>query len=608
MSSKIRILPERVANMIAAGEVVSRPASVVKELVENSLDAGAADIRVEVRHGGKRLIRVADDGAGMGRDDALLCLEQHATSKVAGEEDLLNIDTLGFRGEALPAIASVSKMRISTRPADRETGASIVCEGGRIKEVVDAGLPRGTEVVAENLFFNTPARRKFLKSPETELGHVVDVVTQMSVAHPSVRFDLNSNGRPLLRVPPAKTVAERIGLLLGDEAARSLVPVETDSGFLRVTGFAGKPPFSRASMKYVFAYVNRRFIKDRLVNHAVLEAYRGRLLKGRYPVVGLFLELPAHRVDVNVHPAKAEVRFREPSMVHEAVAAAVDAALSEGRDQDLPANRTQEDGNEGVQEERMAGIRAAIYEHGRRTLAASGRLDLDGGRRSAGLVQPRGSGDGMPEGDFRRVEEGATSEGPKLRDIGRLRSIGQIASSYLVCQSEAGMVLIDQHAAHERVLFERFRKEHLSGRVPSQSLLFPVTFEFPHREADLLRGALAELDRLGIGIEDFGQRAFALKDLPLHLDETACRELVRDIVDDLATYEKSGRLDDLVDGVISRLACRSAIKAGQSLAEPEAQEILTGLARSEKQENCPHGRPAFLVFSPEDLEKMFLRR
>jgi DNA mismatch repair protein MutL len=602
MPSKIRILPEHVANMIAAGEVVSRPASVVKELVENALDAHATDVRVEVRHGGKKSIRVVDDGDGMNRDDVLLCLEQHATSKIATAEHLLAIESMGFRGEAVPAIASVSRMRISSRPADEPVGTTAQIDGGRMVRVIDAGLPKGTDIVVEDLFHNTPARRKFLKSPETELGHVVDTITQLAVTYPAVRFDLTSDGMPLQRVPASASVRERVHLILGHEAADFLVPVEGEADFLKVSGFAGRAAYTRGSTKSIFTYVNHRPVRDRLIHHAVLEAYRGRLLKGRYPVVVLFLDLPPHRVDVNVHPAKAEVRFRESSTVHEAIERVLKDALRAAGETVAPPPPapTPED-------ERREGVRDAIHRYAQRTLSIappprppSPTLSVvpDPGEPTGATVSSIAPTSPRPD----------DPPGPALPATGPLRYIGQIADSYLVCQSEAGMVLVDQHAAHERVLFERLRRAHLAGGVPSQTLLFPVTIELTHREALLLNGVLADLESIGIGIEDYGRGTYVVKGLPRHLDEAACRELVRGIVDDLSTYDKTGKIDDLLDDAISRIACKAAVKAGQRLADREVGEVLEGLADADLPAHCPHGRPSFVVLSPAEMERMFLRR
>ena len=591
MPSKIRILPERIASMIAAGEVVSRPASVVKELVENALDAGAADIRVEVTHGGKRSIRVIDDGEGMNRDDALLSIEQHATSKLSGEEDLLNIDTLGFRGEALAAIASVSKMRILTRPADRELGTRIACDGGRLVKVEEAGCPAGTEIAVESLFFNTPARRKFLRSPETELGHVVDVVSQLAATHPAVRFDLTSGKQTLLRFPAAQSVLERIRSLLGAETTAKLVEVEGEAGLLRLTGYVARPPESRSSMKYVFTYINRRHVKDRLINHAVLEAFRGRLLKGRFPVAVLFLELPPHRVDFNVHPQKAEVRFRDSGAVHDGIRRVLEDAL--GR-------RPEAAGDADFDYQTRAREAAELY--------AERQLAMPTGPAPRSYGVPYSAPTGGSPADLPFSPDPTIAPERSLPGLGRLRYVGQIDRTYLVCQADPGMVLIDQHAAHERILFERFRRQWTAGTIASQTLLFPLTIELSHGEATALATRLDELARVGIGIDPFGQQTFVVRGLPARLGEGEARELIRGIVDDLTSVEKTGRIDDWIDSVMSLVACKAAVKANQRLTTEEVDEILTGLADADLPEHCPHGRPSWRLLTPADLEKLFLRR
>lgn len=595
--------------MIAAGEVVSRPASVVKELVENSLDAGADDIRVEIKNGGKRLIRVVDNGEGMGKDDIMLSLEQHATSKVRDEQDLMNIVTMGFRGEAVPAIASVSKMKIASRLPEDDIGMSVYCEGGRIKKVGETGLPIGTDITVENLFYNTPARRKFLKSPETELGHVVDVITQLGITHPQVRLDLINGDKPLLQMPAAETFVQRIGMLLGAEAMDNMIPVRWEADLIRITGLICRPPFSRASMKYFFTYINRRHVRDRMVNHAIHESYRGRLLKGRYPVVALFLEMAPHHVDYNVHPAKLEVRFREPSAVYQSILRAVGEALKQPAD-GKPDSIDRAD--ESYQERIQSAVNRYSGSHQTGAQAIAGARPNFNGKPSSIELPPISNQVDLPLAHTMQapVVELADPVARELdlRGTSQLVYLGQIDDTYLVCRSEEGLVLIDQHAAHERILFERMRSKYQADRVPSQTLLFPVTIELSHREAVLLEKVLEDLDRMGISIEPFGQNSFVLRGLPERLAENACRELILAVVDDLAQVERSGRLDDWVDDVISQVACKAAIKAGQRLDKDEVKEILHGLAGTDLMEHCPHGRPSYRVLTPVELERLFLRR
>jgi len=488
MSPRIRILPENLCNKIAAGEVVERPASVVKELVENALDAGSGEIVVELEAGGKRLIRVSDDGTGMDRDDLMLAVERHATSKISTDEDLFRLHTLGFRGEALPSIAAVSRLTLSSRSADAELGWEVYLEGGTVRRSAAAGLPRGTLVEVRNLFFNTPARRKFLRRDESELGHVGDVVTKIALAHAEVRFRMVHNGRALIDVPKTAALEERVASLLGRPLVKDLLAVQAEGeGGLALHGLVAEPGQNRSTGNAVYTFINGRYIRDRVVQHAVLEGYRNLLMKGRHPVAVLFLDIDPVLVDVNVHPTKHEVRFRDQRRVHDfiaetlrerlapaawisapetdhvgaatAVPSAPRAAANETRDRSAGADRYRERVGE------------ALVRYGEQApLAGMGR----GSIRGADFGRPAPADDGGPDAE---KEKGFFAS---------LKILGQFRRSYILCEDGDDLLLIDQHAAHERIGFERLKEQLADEGIERQMLLFPAVLDLDFREAAVL--------------------------------------------------------------------------------------------------------------------------
>ncbi len=595
MSQRIQILPEQLCNKIAAGEVVERPASVVKELVENALDAGAGEILVEVEGGGKRLIRVTDDGHGMHRDDAFLALERHATSKIRSEEDLFRLNTLGFRGEALPSIASVSRLLLQTRSAESLAGWEIYAEGGTVRRTGEVGIPTGTSVEVRNLFFNTPARRKFLRRDETELGHLAEVVTKQALAHPEVRFRLLHNGRPLLEVHPEAGLRERVTALLGRQLLPDLqeVAVEGEGG-LRLEGLICRPATSRSTATGIFTFVNGRYIRDRVVQHAVMEGFRNLLMKGRYPVAVLFLGIDPALVDVNVHPTKHEVRFRDQRLVHDFIASSVRETLR-GADHHRGASPVSPEPEGGQRTPEPPGEGSEGYRE---------RVQEALARYGGGVAPPRPRGDSLaalpaplPLGTF---EE-------KKGFFSSLRVIGQFRGSYLLCQDGDDLVLVDQHAAHERVRFEGLRRQQREGRIESQSLLFPEILELDHRQAALFSENLDELEGLGFKVEPFGPGAFALTALPRVLSGVDALGLVRDVAGELDQQGSSGLAEDALESVLMLMACHGAVKANQELSPAQIRALFGDLDEVDFNAHCPHGRPVMIRLTLAEVERLFKR-
>lgn len=636
MSQKIQILPERLCNQIAAGEVVERPASVVKELLENSLDSGATEICVEVEKGGKRLIRIIDDGCGMGKDDAFLALERHATSKIRNEQDLFDLHTLGFRGEALPSIASVSRFTLRSREESGDEGWEIYAEGGTVRRAGALGLPCGTTIEVRDLFFNTPARRKFLRRDETEMGHVADIVTKLALAHPEVQFRLVHNGRALLELYRQAGLRERVAAVLGRPLLADMVTVEAgDEGGLSLTGLASQPAVTRSSTGSIYTFINGRFIRDRVVQHAILEGYRHLLVKGRYPVVVVFLEMDPEQVDVNVHPAKHEVRFRDQSRVHDFIAATVREALRPARWLEEQQDSTEE--ASGQVPAQVPGVVAApssrlvvspenrssseSFRHGvREALEAFGRSDrmAEDPSPSLPLRQPaQGTAPGRPAA-LKHQGEGTSPRGPfafpamaRQEEAGGMFSsmvlIGQYHDSYILCQDGADLVLVDQHAAHERIGFESLRRQFYSEGIERQSLLFPQVIEVDFQQSALLKEHLDELEKLGFEVEPFGGKAFALKAVPRLLSDADAEALILDVASEVGQVGKSGLVQEALDDVLIRMACHGVIRANRRLARPEIEALLRNLDRVDFKGHCPHGRPVVKRISLTEVERMFKR-
>jgi len=591
MSSRIRILPENLTNKISAGEVVERPASVVKELVENCLDAGATEIVVEIEAGGKRLIKVGDNGCGMSREDALLALERHATSKIATDDDLGSISTLGFRGEALPSIASVSRWVMATREKGSIEGTEIYGEGGRIRDVKARGMAEGTMVEIRNLFFNTPARLKFLKSTETEAGHVGDQLTRLALSRPEVRFTYMNDGRIVFRALNG-SLGDRVSALLGRSIAGDLYPFECSGEELALSGSTGKPDCNRSSSSHLYVFVNGRFVRDRLIQHAVMQAYRQLLERGRYPVAVLFLSTPVEEVDVNVHPTKHEVRFRNQSRVHDFIVSALEAHLRATPWIAKPVLKAQPLAVETCFNENssVAGVKETPVVY-------------------VPLRDERPERQPLPVPAPVTVSQAA--DVAVLRESGgffsRLRVIGQYRSAYLLCQGDDDLLIIDQHAAHERVAFERLRADFSAGEVESQGVLFPEVVELSHGEASIVDTHQSFLRKLGFHLEDFGGTSRVVNAVPRILSSGPYLQALRDIIEELASFGKSRTVDDVQDELLVRIACHSVVRGQRNLPAEEVSALLAALDSVSFASNCPHGRPVYRTLSRSDVEKMFKR-
>jgi DNA mismatch repair protein MutL len=663
--NRIRLLPEHVANQIAAGEVVERPASVVKELVENALDAQAARITVEIQAGGRSLVRVTDDGLGMSRDDALLCFERHATSKIERAEDLSAIATMGFRGEALPSIASVSRLSLTTRERASQSPAAtqVIIHGGKLLEVKEAGAPDGTALEVRQLFYNLPARRKFLRSEETEYAHIHHYVALAALAHPHVAFNFIKDGRPVWQlpgVPRDKTsghaaLRERMRALFGDE--QKLVPVdfsaELDSaeegeddlaraapdprpaGF-RIWGFIGQPGVSRSTRQDQHLFVNRRPVENRGLNFALIEGYHTALMKGRYPVCCLFLEVDPATVDVNIHPAKREVKFHNERAVRQFTAQAVREALL--------AFHTQA-GGQTVSSPAATGVAAtslatppsaapvvpavgiAVPQEFTSfdaltgtplTAPAKARLPAGPASPAAPWAEGKAQTGVTPAALKRHPGEGAESQ-PEAPPVGApardslpllnipLRLVGVIGRLYVVLESDRGLVLMDQHAAHERILFEQMLNRLEAGEVPAQRLLLPETVELSVRDAQFLREQLPALARLGVGLSEFGEQTFLLDALPPMVKAPDPRRFVLELVDELKAAGEQVNSQRLGEHVIAKTVCRHAVKANDPLEGPELENLVNDLRQCAMPYTCPHGRPTLIEMSHRELEKKFGR-
>jgi DNA mismatch repair protein MutL len=682
---RIRVLSDQVANQIAAGEVVDRPASVVKELLENSLDAGANRIRIEVEAGGRKLIRISDDGHGMNRDDALLAFERHATSKLRTADELLSIATLGFRGEALPSIASVARVSLDTATGDEASGTHMEIAGGKILHVDDAALPRGTTISVSDLFFNTPARRKFLRAESTELSHVTALVTHYALAHPEKHFELLSASHTLVSAPPVSRAAERIYQIFGKETLSQLLPVAAETqldrsglpepppwkrdpdeparipGWLRLSGFYSKPELQKLNRNSIYIFVNKRLIRDRLLLHAISEAYRNIIPPTSYPVVLLFLEMPPEEVDVNVHPAKTEVRFRQQSPIHDFVRDSIRNALIAARPAagfraaldsspaatpsliPIPGSRlpgspdgSADESSENV--EQTASTEAEAFELTARPLTpVPGRLEFSGAdiavqfegqilrQAATALMEASGpaydncspggcSRDALtplpppPEGAAQiEAEQAATT----LNRLGSLRPMGQLRDSFILAVGEDGLWIIDQHVAHERVLFEKILRDRRVEHVQRQRQLMPLLVELKPWQMVVFAQIADELERNGFEVEPFGPQTLAVKAAPVGLEGASLERMLNEVIEQSSEVGGEASLNEDLTALRTRiaasLACHSAIKINTPLDPKRMEWLLLELAKTEHPTSCPHGRPIALLYSWKDIQRAFHR-
>jgi DNA mismatch repair protein MutL len=604
--SIIRILPEDVSNRIAAGEVVERPASIVKELVENSLDAGATRIIVQAARGGRSLVRVIDNGCGMDSEDALLCLEAHATSKIRDKTDIGDIRTLGFRGEALPSIGSVSRFQLRTRPHDAAEGTEVNVTGGVIQSINTVGCAPGTTLEVRNLFFNLPARRKFLRSIATEESHIQEIVQLLALAHPEVSFDLSLDDRSVLSVQGGSDLRTRAAMLLGRDTVDAMVDVDHQADDITVKGFAAKPGLTRSTRKDQRTFVNGRPVTANEIQFAVRDAYHSMVMKGRYPPVLLFVTLPPERVDINVHPAKREVRFREHRLVGEVVGAAIRLALrGMTQPQAFPSPAPAAVSAPPIAPELTTTGEAADQ------WAASAAAPVFPRALETPGVQSEQEPPAPPE-VVAVPEENATlptstSVSAASRDeIQGLRVIGTITDMYLLAEGSNGLILIDQHAAHERVMFEQILQQRQDKDGTAQGLLMPITIDLPAAEAAILRQNMDTMAGLGFTVEDFGANTFIIAAVPAHFPQENIAGMLRDIVDDLRDGPMRTRRAD--EATIAMAACKAAVKAHDRLESAEIDELLAELGATELPYTCPHGRPTMINISFAELEKRFGRR
>ena len=614
--SRIALLPEEVASQVAAGEVVERPASVVKELVENSLDAGATRIEVLIRRGGNSFIRVVDNGCGMDRDDALLCLERHATSKIRTGADLMAIHTLGFRGEALPSIASVSRFRLTTREHGALAGTEVIVSGGKMEAVRDCGEPEGTQIEARSLFYNLPARRKFLRTENTEASHVEHVLQLQAIGHPHVGFTLLNDDRLVHQLPPGQTLRERLRDLFSTALVGELLDVpEMEIAGVRVTGLLGRAGVSRSTRQQQIIFLNGRPIENPTISHALREGYHTALMKGQHPVTFLSIEMDPAAVDVNVHPAKREVRFRDPSLVREVIVEVTRRVVESDRaswsrtfaaparpqpvqDNTLPLiPPTEQFALRRDWSHFSAPAEAPAAEPVR---DASETFPLS--QTNAAQPLPREAAPSLPSAPS------ATAPAPQARPAQDFKFIGVLGRLYILMENAGGLVLVDQHAAHERILFEEMRRRMEGQGVPTQRLLLPITLQVAPRDAGWLNENLDALARTGIGLEPFGAGTFKIDALPQFLSATEPSQLLRDIIDELRDTSQQISKLRLGEDMVAKTVCRHAVKANDILREPECLRLVQDLIACELPYCCPHGRPTMIQLSYLELEKKFGRK
>ena len=580
--SKIKILPEILSNKIAAGEVVERPSSVVKELVENALDANSTRIIIEVEKGGRSLIRVSDNGSGMNRDDALLAPERYATSKIYKDEDLFAINTLGFRGEALPSIAAVAKFCLVTRDRTSQAGTEVLVEGGIIKKVSQVGAPLGTMVTVRQLFFNMPARRKFLKTVDTEMGHIADSVSSMALGRPDVQFRLIHNGKVIKNWPATSDPADRVADVLGKDIKNNLNKIEFTSDFLAFQGWISSPRITRSTSRGIYLYVNQRVVRNRVIQHALFQGYGSRLMKGQFPVAVLFINIPFDRVDVNVHPTKHEVKFAEQKKIHDAVTGVVAERLGLADQPQWSAP--------GVQKSRSSTEQPGISEPA---------VDFGISEKE---IQSR-----YPVSSIQYPVSSIQTELWTRKGFGDLKVIGQFHDTYILCESADGLVLIDQHAAHERIIFEQLKNRSPASKKSAQKLLIPETVDLGYREAKILERLIPDLNELGLEIEPFGGNTFVVKSVPALLENKEVKPLVIEIVEKMAQIGFTPGLEKAMDQCLILMACHGAIRANQKLSDEEIKGLLDQLDKCDQPSHCPHGRPIYIRWSVRELEKSFKR-
>jgi DNA mismatch repair protein MutL len=596
---KIRRLSTDLANQIAAGEVVERPASVIKELIENAIDAGARRIAVTIELGGKKLIRVEDDGEGMEAEDARLAIERHATSKIARADDLERIATLGFRGEALPSIASVSHFVLRSRARGTPTGTDLRVNGGTLASVAEAGMPEGTSVEVGDVFYNLPARRKFLKSDAAESAQVSRVVTQLSLCYPEIGFSLNSSGRKALQCPPVASLRDRLYQLYGERP--DLVEVRRESGDIRIAGYIAALAEQGPTRGPQNIFVNRRVVKDRTIAHAIIDAYSVASIKERSPEVHLFIDMPREAVDVNVHPTKAEVRFRDQSYIHQVIRRAVADTLGRGPAPELTLSPPS-DGDRQAQTLPLPHAFGSMIP----SRWMQGSVAVPGSSPAEESVAGPG-GSVVSAGLEPGTATDPRSASPTMPSIRPMIPLGQFRDTFIIAVDEEGIAIIDQHVAHERVLFERIVERLTSSTLESQRLLEPLVLELSAGSREALRTHAADLDRLGFEVEEFGGNAVRVSAYPALLRPSECEAALRALADDLDGLDRDGGVGEAIKRVAATMACHAAVKANDALTHDKMVHILEELRRTAYSTICPHGRPVMLRLTRREVEKNFQR-
>ena len=605
---RIHQLDPLVVNQIAAGEVIERPASVVKELLDNSLDAGATQIAVDVTEGGRELIRVVDNGCGIQPDDLALAFASHATSKLRHPDDLQAIRTMGFRGEALASIGSVAQVTLQSRPRKAQMGAELRCDGGVIGQLRPWNGQSGTRVEARQLFYNIPARRSFLKSQATEIGHICEIVTRLALAYPAVGIRLMHNDKEVYDVPTSTLLPDRLRLFFGREVGDKLMPVDATTAQVRLSGFIADPAVDRGNARLQYLFVNGRWIRDRTLGHAIQDAFHGLLMTGRYAVAFLFLELPPNQVDVNVHPTKVEVRFRDGQALHHFVRSALRNVL-----------------NQHELVPRLRPSLASVFAPGPRPISAPSDLwSLRSASPSPGLLSTDAPSPVAAPATRRPMIE--DPEAPAVRTIQQLVAVEsldpapasvaraeaplkaiQLHRAYLVIETDEGMLVVDQHALHERVLFEQFKNRLCVGPVESQQLLIPEPVDLPREEADLVVEHKPELLKLGLEVQEFGNGTVLVRSYPAALSRITPTEILRSVAQLLTQAPKALTTEQIQHDLLAMMACKAAVKAGDLLGPDEITSLLEHRHLVADAHHCPHGRPTSLYFSKHDLDKQFQR-
>lgn len=596
MDSRIAILDESVANQIAAGEVIERPASVVKELVENALDAGASQVEVELENGGLKLIRVTDNGIGMTREETVISLQRHATSKIRNADDLFSIHTLGFRGEALPSIASVSKMEIISRSQDSEVGVRLALDGGEVTDLCEFGTPQGTRISVASLFYNTPARLKFMKSQQTELGHILDLISRMALSHWTVSFQVVHEGRQVFSSQGSPQLFNAIVNVYGRAVAREMIPIQYEDNALKIHGYASRPSLSRANRAQQSLFVNGRYVRSRVLIRSLDDAYHTMLTVGRYPLCVAVVEIDPRLVDVNVHPTKVEVRFLHEWDVHDALLKSIRNAL--GGENLIPVVDSGNDSNSAYVSSATS-LEQSKFRQVLENNLFPNKSSLQGNLPNVdevSMAESPNEGQDVPPGEI-----GAAA-------LASIDLIGQLHNSYILAQTPDGMLLIDQHAAHERILLEKFLKRKMNGGIDSQGLLAPQPIQLNHREAISLEPYLPTLNTLGFQIEPFGGDCFLVRAVPALFGVKNPQDALRDVVDDLCECSSSHRIEQEIESETIKAVCkRAAIKAGDKMSYEEMKHLVADLLQAENPYTCAHGRPTMVLMSMGELLNRFKR-